>query len=136
VTPLASVHRRFATKEAAIAHLEKVRWPHGPECVYCGATSVAHHAEKGQADRLQCWSCKRSFSATVGTIFHNSHIDLRRWFLLIARMMNAKTGLSAMQAARDLEIRRPTVSSMMHRIRAAMVDDSKLLCGLVDVGEA
>lgn len=87
-------------------------------------------------DRLQCWSCKRSFSATVGTIFHNSHIDLQKWFLLITLMLNAKKGLSAMQAARDLEMRRPTVWSMMHRVRAAMVDDGRLLSGLVEMDEA
>ena len=37
-----------------------------------------------------------------------------------------------MQAARDLEMRRATVWSMMHRIRAAMVDDGDLLRGLVE----
>jgi transposase-like protein len=136
MTSLVSIYKRFPTKEAATAHLEKVRWPHGPECPLCGSTSTARHAEKSQADRLQCWDCKKSFSATVGTIFHNSHIDLQRWFLLITLMLNAKKGLSAMQAARDLEMRRPTVWSMMHRIRAAMVDDGRLLSGLVEMDEA
>jgi predicted DNA-binding protein (UPF0251 family) len=51
-------------------------------------------------------------------------------------MLNAKKGLSAMQAARDLEMRRPTVWSMMHRIRSAMTDDDKLLSGLVEMDEA
>jgi hypothetical protein len=68
----------------------------------------------------------------VGTIFHRTHVDLQRWFLLIALMLNARKGLGAMQAARDLEIRRATVWSMMHRIRVALVDDGKLLAGIVD----
>lgn len=136
MTSLVEIYRRFPTREAAVAHLEKVRWPKGPICPNCGADTVARKAEPNQADRLQCWSCERSFSATVGTIFHNSHIDLQRWYLLIALMLNAKKGLSAMQAARDLEMRRPTVWSMMHRIRAAMTDDGKLLSGLVEIDEA
>lgn len=136
MTSLVEIYRRFPTKEAAIAHLEQVRWPDGPVCPQCGADTVSRKSERGQADRLQCWSCARSFSATVGTIFHNSHIDLQRWFLLISLMLNAKKGLSAMQAARDLEMRRPTVWSMMHRIRAALVDDGKLLSGLVEMDEA
>ncbi len=135
MTSLVEIYRRFPTKEAAIAHLEKVRWPKGPICPNCGADTVARKAEAGQRDRLQCWSCERSFSATAGTIFHNSHIDLQRWFLLISLMLNAKKGLSAMQAARDLDMRRPTVWSMMHRIRAAMQDDGKLLSGLVEMDE-
>lgn len=136
MTSLVEIYRHFPNKQAATAHLERVRWPDGPICPQCGADTVARKAEPHQADRLQCWSCERSFSATVGTIFHNSHIDLQRWFLLIALMLNAKKGLSAMQAARDLEMRRPTVWSMMHRIRAAMVDDGKLLSGLVEMDEA
>lgn len=136
MTSLVEIYKRFPTKEAATAHLEKVRWPKGLTCPKCGADTVARKAEAGQADRLQCWSCERSFSATVGTIFHNSHVDLQRWFLLISLMLNAKKGLSAMQAARDLDMRRPTVWSMMHRIRGAMKDDGRLLSGLVEMDEA
>ena len=136
MTSLIEIYRRFPTKEAASSHIEKVRWPDGPHCPACGANTVSRKTEKGQSDRLQCWSCERSFSATVGTIFHNSHIDLQRWFLLISLMLNAKKGLSAMQAARDLEMRRPTVWSMMHRIREALVDDGQLLSGLVEMDEA
>ena len=136
MTSLIEIYRRFPDRAAAISHLERVRWPDGPICPNCGADTVARKAEPNQADRLQCWSCERSFSATVGTIFHNSHIDLQCWFLLIALMLNAKKGLSAMQAARDLEMRRPTVWSMMHRIRGALADDGKLLSGLVEMDEA
>lgn len=136
MTSLVEIYRRFPDRGAAVAHLEHVRWPDGPICPQCGADTVSRKSEPNQADRLQCWSCERSFSATVGTIFHNSHIDLQRWYLLISLMLNAKKGLSAMQAARDLEMRRPTVWSMMHRIRAALADDGKLLSGLVEMDEA
>jgi transposase-like protein len=135
MSSIIEIYRRFPTPEAATAHLEKVRWGESPTCPYCGATTAARHNETGRA-RWQCWTCNKSFSATVGTIFHNSHIDLQRWFLLISLMLNAKKGLSAMQAARDLEMRRPTVWSMMHRVRAALVDDGKLLSGLVEMDEA
>ena len=136
MTSLVESYRRFPDRGAAIAHLVHIRWHDGPICPQCGADTVARKNEPNRADRLQCWSCERSFSATVGTTFHNSHIDLQRWFLLIALMLNAKKGLSAMQAARDLEMRRPTVWSMMHRIRAALADGGKLLAGPVEMDEA
>jgi transposase-like protein len=135
MSSIVEIYRRFPTPEAATAHLEKVRWGDDPSCPYCGCFTAARHNETGRA-RWQCWSCNKSFSVTVGTIFHNSHIDLQRWFLLISLMLNAKKGLSAMQAARDLEMRRPTVWSMMHRIREGLVDDGKLLRGLVEMDEA
>ena len=135
MSSIIEIYRRFPTPESATAHLEKVRWGESPTCPYCGWGTVARHNETGRF-RWQCWTCNKSFSATVGTIFHNSHIDLQRWFLLISLMLNAKKGLSAMQAARDLEMRRPTVWSMMHRVRAALVEDGKLLSGLVEMDEA
>lgn len=131
------VYRRWPTHDACVAHLETVRWgfPAAPVCPYCGASKAARHVEATRT-RWQCWGCQKSFSVTVGTIFHNTHVDLQRWFLLISLMLNAKKGLSAMQAARDLQMRRPTVWSMMHRIRKALNDDGQLLKGLVEMDEA
>ena len=133
MTSIVHIYRRFPTPESCIAHLEQVRWGDAPECPYCRSPRVGRKNDGGQ--RWNCHLCRKSFSVTVGTIFHNSHIDLQRWFLLIALMFSAKKGLSAMQAARDLEMRRPTVWSMMHRVRAAMKDDGELLKGIVEMDE-
>lgn len=135
MTSIVEVYRRWPDTATCIAHLEAVRWPHGPICPYCQSNKASRHRESGR-DRWQCQTCNRSYSVTVGTIFHRTHVDLQRWFLLIALMLSAKKGLSAMQAARDLEMRRPTVWSMMHRIREAMKDDDKLLAGIVEMDEA
>ena len=138
MTSIVEVYRRWPAKEDCIAHLEAVRWGSHPLCPYCGADRVSHNRDTSRgrtASRWKCQRCRRSFSATVGTIFHNSHIDLQRWFLLLSLMLSAKKGLSAMQAARDLEMRRPTVWSMMHRVRKALVDDGKLLAGIVEIDE-
>lgn len=139
MTSIVEVYRRWPDRAACITHLEAVRWPDGPLCPYCGAERVSHNRDakrEATAERWKCQRCMRSFSVTVGTIFHNTHVDLQRWFLLIALMLSAKKGLSAMQAARDLDMRRPTVWSMMHRVRKALVDDGALLAGLVEMDEA
>ena len=135
MTSIISIYRRFPTKESCLEHLEQVRWGDTPCCPYCKSEKVSSHREQDRRSRWQCSLCRKSFSVTVGTIFHNSHVDLQRWFLLISLMFSAKKGLSAMQAARDLEMRRPTVWSMMHRIRRAMIDDGKLLAGIVEMDE-
>jgi transposase-like protein len=139
MTCIVEVYRRWPTNDDCIAHLEKVRWGEGPTCPYCGAVAVSHNRDSSRtltAARWKCQRCLRSFSVTVGTIFHNSHIDLQRWFLLVSLMLSAKKGLSAMQAARDLEMRRPTVWSMMHRVRKALADkEAGLLRGIVETDE-
>jgi transposase-like protein len=139
MTSIVEVYRRWPTHDDCVGHLEQVRWGDKPLCPYCGAERVSRNRDASReatASRWKCQRCMKSFSVTVGTIFHNTHVDLQRWFLLIALMLAAKKGLSAMQAARDLDMRRPTVWSMMHRIRKALADDGKLLAGIVEMDEA
>lgn len=133
------VFNTFQTQEQALEYLENVRWKGHPVCPYCNSQSVGRHASKDRKmQRWQCRTCTRAFSATVGTIFHGTHIPLRIWFLCLALMLNAKKSASSHQIARDLGIRQPTVWSMMHRIRVAMANDpdqSRLLHGIVEADE-
>ena len=58
--------------------------------------------------------------------------------MILALMLNAKKSASAYQVARDLGMRRPTVWSLMHRIRTAMASDADqaaLLHGIVEADE-
>lgn len=133
------IFQSFKTQEQAIDYLEKVRWQGHPVCPYCNSESICRHVSGDRAgQRWQCQDCTSAFSVTVGTIFHGTHIPLRNWFLVIALMLNAKKSASACQIARDLGMRRPTVWSMMHRVRIAMADDaaqSELLHGIVEADE-
>jgi transposase-like protein len=133
------VFQSFQTQEQAIEYLEQARWKGKPTCPYCKSESVYRHASGDRSNqRWQCGSCTRAFSATVGTIFHGTHVPLRSWFLVLALMLNAKKSASACQIARDTGIRRATVWSMMHRIRVAMdsdIDQSSLLYGIVEADE-
>jgi transposase-like protein len=133
------IFQSFQTQEQAIEYLEKVRWRGRPTCPYCKSDKVCRHASGDRASmRWQCWACERTFSVTVGTIFHGTHISLKNWFLLLGLMLNAKKSASACQISRDLGIRRPTVWSMMHRVRLAMAKDQEqkeLLYGIVEADE-
>lgn len=135
------VFNSFQTQEQAVEYLEQVRWKGQPVCPYCKSVKVGRHTggnEQRGVMRWQCRACTRSFAVTVGTIFHGTHIPLRNWFLCIALMLNAKKSASAYQIARDLGMRRPTVWSMMHRVRVAMANDpeqSSLLHGIVEADE-
>lgn len=133
------VFQSFQTQEQAVEHLEKVRWHGKPLCPYCKSEATCRHASGDRAgQRWQCQDCHRAFSATVGTIFHGTHMPLRDWFLVLALMLNAKKSASSHQIARDIGRRQPTVWSMMHRIRVAMEHDqfhSELLQGIVEADE-
>lgn len=132
---LLQLFTKFQDNQQAIEYLEQIRWSKEIICVYCNSNKTCKHKEQNKT-RWQCWNCKKSFSVTVGTIFHHSHVPLNKWFMLIALMLNAKKGLSSLQASRDLGIPQVTTWSMMHRIRNAMAtDQGELLKGIVEMDE-
>jgi transposase-like protein len=132
---LLKIVSQFKTQADCIAFLENKKWQGRATCPYCQSTNTNKLTNEGR-NRHYCNGCRKSFCITVGTIFHGTHIELQKWFLLIALMMNAKKSLSACQAARDLGMRRPTVWKMMHKIRDAFKTGNKaLLGGIVEMDE-
>lgn len=131
--------RRWPTHEAAIKHLENVRWNGRPVCPYCNSDRVCAHASKDKTmPRWQCQNCSRAFSATVKTIFHHTHLPLNTWFLAVAIMLNAKKNVSNAQLARDLGLPYKTAWSLALRIRTAMLtdpDQNRLFHGIVEMDE-
>ena len=126
------VFERFPTQEDCIAHLEAARWPGKPTCPYCGSVKTARSQH-----RHRCYDCKTSFSVTVGTIFHHTHVPLQKWFLAIVLMLNAKKRPSALQLSRDLEVNKNTAWRMAMQIRRAMTqaEQRQLLTGIIGVDE-
>ncbi len=134
--------KNFPTEEACIAHFERIRWPHGLECVGCGSKRVFKfdtHGKTGKVRHLyECVDCQYQYSVTTGSIFHDSHLPLRTWFLTIYMMMSAKKGISAKQLQRELGVAYRSAWYMAHRIRLAMQEKNPLLAklaGIVEVDE-
>ena len=87
--------------------------------------------------RHACLNCKVSFSVTVGTIFHHTHLPLQKWFLAIMLMLNAKKGISALQLSRDIGVNKNTAWRINMQIRKAMsqAEHRDLLQGIVEMDE-
>jgi transposase-like protein len=69
---------------------------------------------------FECSDCGLHFSATTGTLFHDSHLPLQKWFMAMALMAEAKKGISANQVARHIGVQYKTAWYLCHRIRKAM----------------
>ena len=130
---LYSLAKKFPTEEHALAHLMKVRWPHGVRCVYCDHDKcwLIESTNKSNKPRrlFQCAKCKQQFSATAGTLFHDSHLPLTKWFAAIALMGEAKKGISAAQLGRHIGMTYKTAWYVCHRIREAMQEPSDAKIG-------
>jgi len=128
------VQTKFSTNDKCLDYLEAMRWPKGVCCIACGSIRVSkitrETKSKNKRTRIyQCLesACKHQFSPTAGTIFHDSHLPLVKWFLAIALICEAKKGMSACQLQRHLGVNYRTAWHLAHRIREAMNQDSLVL---------
>jgi transposase-like protein len=128
------------SEDEARETLERILWPDGPTCPHCGALENLTRLQ-GKAHRIgvfQCNNCHDQFSVTVGTIFEDSHIPLRKWLMAFTLLCSAKKGISALQLQRELELGSyRTAWHLCHRIRHAMSKEplAALLRGTVEVDE-
>jgi transposase-like protein len=122
----------FGSDDRCRTVLEQLRWPDGPKCPRCQspATKIANRFQ------YDCDSCHYQFSVTAGTIFHDSHLSLWKWFLTTYLLCESKKGMSACQIQRMLKTTYKTSWYLCHRIRAAMLETGKAkLDGVVEIDE-
>ena len=132
---LVSLIDKFNCDDKCREALEKIRWPAGVCCTRCGDMNVL---ELPKHNRWECKSCGYQFSVTAGTIMHDSHLPLRKWFLAIYLMCESKKGISANQMKRTLGVSYKTSWYLCHRIRQAMGNEpfeGPTLFGIVEVDE-
>jgi transposase-like protein len=116
------------THEECLVYLEEIRWHGFPTCPYCD--SIKASAYKNE-HRYRCNACFTSYSVTVGTIFHKTHLDLQKWFQAILLLCKLNPDISARRLARELDVSRPTASLMVKRIRNASAEQVEMLRAIV-----
>src|SRR5580692_8596960 len=136
---------RFPTDEAACLHFEGIRWKDGIVCPHCQCKDQAKFSNinpnpdaKTRAGLRWCSDCKKPFTATIGTIFEDSHIPLRKWLIAWYLLCSSKKGISSLQLKRLLEIGSyQTALFMSHRIRHALAETgyAEKMAGTIEVDE-
>ncbi len=112
----------FNDEAAAYAYVEARLWADGRVCPHCGVIDRSAPL-KGKSDRIglyKCYACRKPFTVKVGTIFEDSHIQLRDWLTAIHLICSSKKGVSANQLHRTLGITLKSAWFLGHRIREAM----------------
>ena len=142
---LDEIGQRFNTDEAAREYLEAIRWPHGVVCPHCKNADAKriwkiqpNEKKKVRAGLYQCAECNKQFTVTVGTIFEDSHIPLRKWLVAWYLVASSKKGISSLQIQRILDLGSyRTALFMTHRIRHTLKEPSIMekLTGTVEVDE-
>jgi transposase-like protein len=124
---------QFGSEDRCRAYLETLRWPDGIRCPQCGSQSISRITTRNQLD---CNGCRTRFSVKSGTVFHDSHLPLWKWFLATYLITESKKGISANQLKRTLGVSYKTAWYLCHRIRSAMLEvNPEMLTGTVEVDE-
>jgi len=134
---LADMQYAFPDENACINHFRAVRWPEVDKmvCPRCGVSGT-HYTLADNTHK--CRDCRRKFTVRNGTIFEDSKIALRKWFIAIFLMTAHKKGISSCQLARDIGVTQKTAWFMLHRIRNAAIrkEFNAPLAGTIEMDEA
>ena len=144
---LLDIYKELNTEEKCLTFLEHMRWPDGVKCLSCESLRISRITAKGKLNKktgrrspdrelYQCNDCRFQFTATTGTVYHDTHLPLSKWFLAIALITESKKGISACQLQRALGVNYRTAWYLAHRIRKAMVEaNPPKLTGTMEIDE-
>lgn len=126
---------QYGTEEQCRQAVFQMRWPDGficPECSHDGFCILRRHR------RYQCNRCGHQTSLTVGTVFEQTKLPLRTWFLALYRLTQTKQGISALQLSRNLGVNYNTAWSMKHKLTQVMFErqQGQTLSGRVELDDA
>ena len=122
----------FSTEKKCENFLKKVRW---------GEKVVSPYDETAKVyvcsrNRYRCAKTKKDFNVKTGTMFENTKIELRTWFLAIYIITSHKKGISSLQLATDLQVTQTTAWFILHRIRECFaIDNNSILSNDVEIDE-
>ena len=119
--------------------LESLRWPTGLVCPRCDRRRIHkfHSLNRRRKRRTlyQCRDCGFQYSSTAGSIMHNSHLPLVKWFIAIYLINRGGTSIKASLLSTQLELPYKTAWSLLRRIRefqayeAQLFDDGSIAAG-------
>lgn len=104
------------TEEACIAYLVHQRWAAGITCQCCGVKDSKFYWIRTRRT-IRCSQCRKTFSVRKGTIFEDSKLAPRKWFVAMWLVVTNRKGIPSTQLAREIGVTQKTAWFMLNRIR-------------------
>ncbi|MDR0305105.1 MAG: IS1595 family transposase [Chitinispirillales bacterium] len=124
--------KEFSTEQVCIEHLESMRW-NGSIVSPFDPDSKVYKCKGG---KYRCRNTGKYFNVKTGTLFDNTKIKLKKWFLAIWLITSHKKGISSLQLSRDINVTQKTAWFMLQRIRKCFgAENNNVLDNLVECDE-
>ena len=122
----------FSTEKKCENYLKEVRW--GKEII--SPYDETAKVYKCSRNRYRCAKTGKDFNVKTGTMFENTKIELRTWFVAIYIITSHKKGISSLQLSKDLNVTQTTAWFILHRIRKCFeIDNNSILSNDVEIDE-
>src|SRR3989344_9819 len=119
----------FPTDDACLEYLFDPL--HTRECS-CGGRYARLNGRK----QFQCSKCRFQIAPMVGTIFQKTSTPLTLWFHAIFIFSNAKSGISAKEMERQLNVTYKCAYRILTFVRKSLEQGKRTLKGTVEVDDA
>lgn len=106
----------FPTEQTIIKYLEKGRWGENPISPYDPNSKVYKCANNW----YRCKNTKKLFNVKTGTIFANTKLPLRKWFISLYTFSSRKKGISSCQLAKDIDITQKSAWYLLNNLRSSL----------------
>lgn len=123
---------KLNTEKKCLRYFETIRFRDGEYCPHCGHSKINRFKD---GKRFRCAKCKKDFTIKTGTIFGESKVPMKKWFVAIYLLTTSKKGISSIQLAKQVGVTQKTAWFMDHRIRKAMKQNNGKLFGQVEIDE-
>jgi transposase-like protein len=129
---------RFADELSAHRYLERLLWPHGVACPFCGNQERVGKLN-GASTRLgayKCYACRKSFTITHGTLLSSSHVPVHKWLQALYLTEGGAKQIRPHHLQQILNVSFKTASAMLRRISdAAAAAEQAESCELSESSE-
>jgi transposase-like protein len=107
----------FCDEETCVKHFTESRFRNGEYCPHCHHDKIYLCAN---GKRYHCAKCKQDFTIRTKTVFGDSKLPLRKWYMAVYLLATTSKGISSVQLAKHVGVTQKTGWFIDHRIRKAM----------------
>lgn len=120
-------------EQACVEHLESIRWESRVISPFDPTSTVY----KCKNNRYKCRNTGKYFNVKTNSMFENSKVSLRKWFLAIYIVTSHKKGISSIQLSKDIGVTQKTawIMLMCIRKRYGIEHEEGCLDGIVECDE-
>ena len=85
--------------------------------------------------QYHCAKCKQDFTIRTKTVFGESKLPLRKWYMAVYLLATSNKGISSVQLAKQVGVTQKTAWFIDHRLRSAMKQNKGQLFGTIEADE-